>query len=107
MSKNVGTIYYEIEAQTGKLLAARGEAVKSLSDIQRSANKTDKVITKLNTKMKYLARGIHAAIAAIAFDAIAGQIKQFVQMAEEKKTYPHELPYYPKMQPQRVTRSNH
>ncbi|EAT2152674.1 tape measure protein [Salmonella enterica] len=85
MSKNVGTIYYEIEAQTGKLLAARGEAVKSLSDIQRSANKTDKAITKLNTKMKYLARGIHAAIAAIAFDAIAGQIKQFVQMAEEIK----------------------
>lgn len=85
MSKNVGTIYYEIDAQTGKLLVARSEAVKSLDDIERGAKKTDRAINKLNTKFKLLARGIHAAIAAIAFDAIAGQIKQFVQMAEEIK----------------------
>lgn len=85
MSKNVGTIYYEIDAQTGKLIEARNQSVKSLDDIERSAGKTDKAVSRLNTKVKTLAKGIHTAIAAMAIGTVWQINKAFVDMAENIK----------------------
>ncbi len=51
MSGNLGTIYYEVDARTGKLLAAQQEADQAFDSIERGAKRADSGVKKLNTQM--------------------------------------------------------
>ncbi|EFL3859553.1 hypothetical protein AB146_004202 [Escherichia coli] len=51
MSGNLGTIYYEVDARTGKLLAAQQQADEAFNRIERGAQKADSGVKKLNTQM--------------------------------------------------------
>lgn len=51
MSENLGSIYYEIDARTGKLLLAQEEANKAFDAIERGAKRADSGVKKLNTQM--------------------------------------------------------
>ncbi|HEC3157061.1 TPA: hypothetical protein R2S37_003224 [Escherichia coli] len=51
MSGNLGTIYYEVCARTGKLLAAQQQADEAFDRIERGARKADSGVKKLNTQM--------------------------------------------------------
>ncbi|EKY5398036.1 hypothetical protein [Escherichia coli] len=51
MSGNLGTIYYEVDARTGKLLAAQQQADEAFDRIERGARKADSGVKKLNTQM--------------------------------------------------------
>ncbi|MBB8054284.1 hypothetical protein HEL27_005905 [Escherichia coli] len=51
MSGNLGTIYYEVDARTGKLLMAQEEANKAFDAIERGAKRADSGVKKLNTQM--------------------------------------------------------
>lgn len=41
MSGNLGIIYYEVDARTGKLLAAQQQADEAFDRIERGARKAD------------------------------------------------------------------
>ncbi|EJZ1453186.1 hypothetical protein OXO72_003652 [Escherichia coli] len=51
MSGNLGTIYYEVDARTGKLLKAQEEANQAFDAIERGAKRADNGVKKLNTQM--------------------------------------------------------
>lgn len=51
MSGNLGSIYYEVEARTGKLLIAQQQAEEAFDRIERGARKADSGVKKLNTQM--------------------------------------------------------
>lgn len=51
MSGNLGTIYYEVDARTGKLLTAQQEADQAFDAIERGAKRADSGVKKLNTQM--------------------------------------------------------
>lgn len=51
MSGNLGTIYYEVDARTGKLLMAQEEANQAFDAIERGAKRADSGVKKLNTQM--------------------------------------------------------
>ncbi|MDS1707972.1 hypothetical protein QPL23_16160 [Escherichia coli] len=51
MSGNLGTIYYEVDARTGKLLTAGKQADDAFDRIERGAMKADSGVKKLNTQM--------------------------------------------------------
>lgn len=51
MSGNLGTIYYEVDVRTGKLLAAQQQADEAFDRIERGARKADSGVKKLNTQM--------------------------------------------------------
>ncbi|WP_448860212.1 hypothetical protein [Escherichia coli] len=51
MSGNLGSIYYEVDARTGKLLAAQQQADEAFDRIERGARKADSGVKKLNTQM--------------------------------------------------------
>ncbi|EME5154235.1 hypothetical protein VYV02_004467 [Escherichia coli] len=51
MSGNLGTIYYEVDARTGKLLAAQQQADEAFDRIERGARNADSGVKKLNTQM--------------------------------------------------------
>ncbi|HAL0052531.1 TPA: hypothetical protein H4B73_001455 [Escherichia coli] len=51
MSGNLGSIYYEVEAKTGKLLMAQQQADEAFDRIERGARKADSGVKKLNTQM--------------------------------------------------------
>ncbi|HAW2878753.1 TPA: hypothetical protein JLR15_001251 [Escherichia coli] len=51
MSENLGTIYYEVDARTGKLLTAGKQADDAFDRIERGAMKADSGVKKLNTQL--------------------------------------------------------
>ena len=51
MSGNLGTIYYEVDARTGKLLTAGKQADDAFDRIERGALKADSGVKKLNTQL--------------------------------------------------------
>ncbi|EKE4321749.1 hypothetical protein OUP45_001310 [Escherichia coli] len=51
MSGNLGTIYYEVDARTGKLLAAQQQTDEAFDRIEQGARKADSGVKKLNTQM--------------------------------------------------------
>ncbi|EKJ3288833.1 hypothetical protein KFU38_04620 [Escherichia coli] len=51
MSGNLGTIYYEVDARTGKLLTAGKQADDAFDRIERGAMKADSGVKKLNTQL--------------------------------------------------------
>ncbi|HAL6144579.1 TPA: tape measure protein [Escherichia coli] len=75
---SVGTIYYEVDAKTGQLLAAQKQADQSFDAIERGAKRADRQVNTLKTSIKALTRVIHLLLAAEA-------VKQFLDMAEQAK----------------------
>lgn len=83
MSENVGTIFYEVDAQTDNLITAERKANKSLDDLQagfgdtdRAAAKTQKTLDKTGSMMDGMgqkAGGLSAKLTPLA-GAIAGLI---------------------------------
>lgn len=51
MSGNLGTIYYEVDARTEKLLTAGKQADDAFDRIERGAMKADSGVKKLNTQL--------------------------------------------------------
>lgn len=47
MSRNLGTIYYEVDARTGKLLTAGKQADDAFDRIERGAMKADSGVKKV------------------------------------------------------------
>lgn len=75
MAESVGTIYYEVEAETSKLVNGGKYANKSLDELERRFKNTDKTAGGFNTKMRETAAaakkaGDNAKSAAVGFDAL-------------------------------------
>lgn len=78
MATSLGTIYYEVDAKTGQLLAAQRQADQAFDRIERGAKQADRQVNTLKTSIKALTRVIRLLIAADA-------VRQFMEMAEQAK----------------------
>lgn len=77
MSGNLGTIYYEVDARTGKLLTAGKQADDAFDRIERGAMKADSGVKKLNTQMTKTSRAVGSSLKG-AFQHAGYQIQDFV-----------------------------
>lgn len=75
---NVGKIYYEVEAKTGKLLTAGKEATDTFDRIEHGAKRADKSISKLNTTISKLAAAVNVGLLMMA-------AKRFIEIADNVK----------------------
>ncbi|HDJ8686587.1 TPA: tape measure protein [Escherichia coli] len=78
MSGNLGTIYYEVDARTGKLLTAGKQADDTFDNIERSAKRADNSISKLNTTISKLAAAVNVGLLMMA-------AKRFIEIADNVK----------------------
>ncbi|EIT3897111.1 tape measure protein [Escherichia coli] len=75
---NVGKIYYEVEAKTGKLLTAGKEATDTFDRIEHGAKRADNSISKLNTTISKLAAAVNVGLLIMA-------AKRFIEIADNVK----------------------
>ncbi|EFG1347337.1 tape measure protein [Escherichia coli] len=75
---NVGKIYYEVEAKTGKLLTAGKEATDTFDRIEHGAKRADNSINKLNTTISKLAAAVNVGLLMMA-------AKRFIEIADNVK----------------------
>lgn len=75
---NVGKIYYEVEAKTGKLLTAGKEATDTFDRIEHGAKRADNSISKLNTTISKLAAAVNVGLLMMA-------AKRFIEIADNVK----------------------
>src|SRR5690606_35013955 len=73
---SVGATYYEVEADTSKLVNSVAPLDKSLDGLSKSFGKTDKAANDANFKMKETAKavrdlGSRSSAASIALDAMS------------------------------------
>lgn len=78
MSGNLGTIYYEVDARTGKLLTAGKEATDTFDRIEHGAKRADNSISKLNTTISKLAAAVNVGLLMMA-------AKRFIEIADNVK----------------------
>ncbi|MDR5937879.1 tape measure protein [Escherichia coli] len=78
MSGNLGTIYYEVDARTGKLLTAGKQADDTFDSIERGAKRADNSISKLNTTISKLAAAVNVGLLMMA-------AKRFIEIADNVK----------------------
>ncbi|EJR8367060.1 tape measure protein [Escherichia coli] len=78
MSGNLGTIYYEVDARTGKLLTAGKQADDAFDRIERGAKRADNSINKLNTTISKLAAAVNVGLLMMA-------AKRFIEIADNVK----------------------
>ncbi len=78
MSGNLGTIYYEVDARTGKLLTAGKQADDTFDNIERGAKRADNSINKLNTTISKLAAAVNVGLLMMA-------AKRFIEIADNVK----------------------
>ncbi|HGC0262642.1 TPA: tape measure protein [Escherichia coli] len=78
MSENLGTIYYEVDARTGKLLTAGKQADDTFDNIERGAKRADNSISKLNTTISKLAAAVNVGLLMMA-------AKRFIEIADNVK----------------------
>ncbi|HAY0118109.1 TPA: tape measure protein [Escherichia coli] len=78
MSRNVGTIYFEVDARTGKLLTAGKQADDAFDRIERGAKRADNSISKLNTTISKLAAAVNVGLLMMA-------AKRFIEIADNVK----------------------
>ncbi|HBE4107360.1 TPA: tape measure protein [Escherichia coli] len=77
-STSVGTIYYEVDARTGKLLTAGKQATDTFDRIEHGAKRADNSINKLNTTISKLAAAVNVGLLMMA-------AKRFVEIADNVK----------------------
>ncbi|HBE2398902.1 TPA: tape measure protein [Escherichia coli] len=78
MSGNLGTIYYEVDARTGKLLIAQQQAEEAFDRIEHGAKRADNSISKLNTTISKLAAAVNVGLLMMA-------AKRFIEIADNVK----------------------
>lgn len=78
MSGNLGTIYYEVDARTGKLLTAGKQADDTFDNIERGAKRADNSISKLNTTISKLAAAVNVGLLMMV-------AKRFIEIADNVK----------------------
>ena len=64
MAEEIGTISYEVRAETAQAIASTKQFNKNLSDMESKVGKTDKAIGGLNTSLTKVAGAVAAAIGA-------------------------------------------
>lgn len=101
MSESMGVIYYEVDADTGKLVNSTAAMDKSLDGLQKGFDKTDRQAAKFNGQMTKVAEGVKRANmeAQGATGSVNGLYKAFaallslraanslIEMAEAYNTY--------------------
>lgn len=101
MSESMGVIYYEVDADTGKLVNSTGAVDKSLDRLQKEFGKTDRQAGKFNGQMNKVAEGVkranvetQGATSSIngLYKVLAGLVSlraanSLIEMAESYNTY--------------------
>ncbi|MNJ16341.1 hypothetical protein D3C77_106020 [compost metagenome] len=82
MSENVGTIYYEVDADTAPLVKSTAVAEKQLGQTEQAMRRTDRAAGELTSGLGALATAIKAVIAANALRSIAGLVQGYQEMAD-------------------------
>lgn len=89
MSKDLGTIFYEIDAKMDKLLSqsraadtAIGKTEKSLSDTEKQMRKTNSAANELGGGFNKITSAVKAFIAASALREIASMVQGYEEMAD-------------------------
>lgn len=82
MAENVGTIYYTVEADTGRLLDSSSQLDKSLLAAENRMRQTDRAADQLTTGMNKLASAIKLVIAASAIREMARMVQSYQAMSE-------------------------
>lgn len=82
MSENVGTIYYEVDADTAPLVKNTAAAEKQLGRTEDAMRRTDRAADDLTTGLTGLAGALKAVIAASALREIAGLVQGYQEMAD-------------------------
>lgn len=89
MSKDLGTIFYEIDAKMDKLLSqsraadtAIGKTEKSLSDTEKQMQKTNAAANELGGGFNKITSAVKAFIAASALREIASMVQGYEEMAD-------------------------
>lgn len=82
MSENVGTIYYEVDADTAPLVKSTAVAEKQLGQTEQAMRRTDRAAGELTSGLGGLATAIKAVIAANALRSIAGLVQGYQEMAD-------------------------
>ncbi|HGX9053565.1 TPA: tape measure protein [Escherichia coli] len=75
MSANLGTIYYEVDAKTGKLLRAQKDADKFFDTVERKSKKADRGVDGLVKGFSRLAMAVNLGMLAMA-------AKRFLDIAD-------------------------
>lgn len=83
MSINVGTLQYDVDADTSGLLKAEKDVDRSTKNMEKDFNRVDKNVERLNTRMKEIPASVRSANRQLGnFGRQAGQagiqIQQFV-----------------------------
>lgn len=79
---NVGEIEYTVSVETQKSITAAQQFDKQMDQVQDSARKTDRELSKLDTGFSKLATAIKGVIAASALRSMAGMVQQYQEMSE-------------------------
>ena len=75
MAEEIGTIFYEVRAETAQAIASSKQMDAALSQIEKSAKSTDAGMQKLNTTMTATATSVKAATSGMGgMRNIAGQL---------------------------------
>ena len=75
MAEEIGTIFYEVRAETAQAIASSKQMDVALSQIEKSAKSTDAGMQKLNTTMTATATSVKAATSGMGgMRNIAGQL---------------------------------
>lgn len=89
MSKDLGTIFYEIDAKMDKLLSqsraadtAIGKTEKSLSDTEKQMRKTNSAANELGGGFNKITSALKAFFAASAIREIASMVQGYEEMAD-------------------------
>lgn len=79
---NVGEIEYTVSVETQKSITAAQQFDKQMAQVQDSARKTDRELSKLDTGFSKLATAIKGVIAVSALRSMAGMVQQYQEMSE-------------------------
>lgn len=82
MAQNVGTIYYTVEAETGRLLSAERDVSAATDRMSRKLADADRQAAQLSAGMNKLAAAIKLVIAASAVREVGRMVQSYQEMAE-------------------------
>lgn len=81
-SENLGRIYYEVDIETGKLVASSNTAASSIDKLDQKLDQSEKSANNTAQSMTKLAKAIGAVIAASALRDMAQLVQSYQEMAE-------------------------
>lgn len=81
-SGNLGTLYYQVQANTGKLIEAERQVSQSAGTMAKDLGRVDTAAKNTTDSLTGLARAVKAVIAAGVVRELAGWVQQYQTMAE-------------------------